>query len=68
MNKTYRIQGKVTIRFYTTVTVQHEDDLEDEIEDSMLNGHYQLEDMVDYIADSMEQFSAPKTIEDSINE
>jgi hypothetical protein len=68
MNKTYRIEGKVTLRFYTTVTVQHDDDLEDEIEDAMKSGHFQLEGMVDYVADSMEQFSAPKTFEDYINE
>ena len=68
MHKEYRIAGTVTHRFYTTVVVQCDDDLEDAIEDSMSSGDYQIEDMVDYLADSMEQFSAPKTFEDYINE
>ena len=68
MHKEYRIAGTVTHRFYTTVVVQCDDELDDAIEDAMSSGHYQLEDMVDYLADSMEQFSAPKTFEDYINE
>lgn len=68
MNKEYRIAGTITHRFYATVVVQCDDELEDAIEDAISSGHYQLEDMVDYLADSMEQFSAPKTFEDYINE
>lgn len=68
MIKRYRVTGTVTLRFNTTVTVRCDDDLEDALEDAISSGHYQIEDMVDYVADSIEQFSAPKTFEDSINE
>jgi hypothetical protein len=68
MSKEYRIAGTVTHRFFATVVVQCNDELEDAIEDAMSSGHYQLEDLVDYLADSMEQVSAPKTFEDYINE
>lgn len=68
MNKEYRIAGTITHRFNTTVVVQCDDHLEDAIEDAMSSGDYQIEDMVDYSADSMEQFSAPKTFEDYLNE
>lgn len=68
MIKRYRVAGTVTHRFFTTVTVRCDDDLEDSIEDAVSSGHYQIEDMVDYLAESMEQLSAPKTFEDSINE
>jgi len=68
MIKAYRIAGIVTHRFSATVVVQCDDELEDAIEDAMSSGHYQLEDLVDYLADSMEQVSAPKTFEDYINE
>lgn len=68
MSKAYRIAGTVTHRFFATVVVQCDDDLEDAIEDIVTSGDYQIEDMVDYLADSMEQISAPKTFEDYINE
>lgn len=68
MSKKYRIAGTITHRFSATVVVQCDDELEDAIEDTITSGDYQIEDMVDYLADSMEQLSAPKTFEDSINE
>lgn len=68
MSKAYRIAGTVTHRFSATVVVQCDDELEDAIEESMTSGDYQIEDLADYSADSMEQVSVPKTFDDYLNE